>query len=263
MHWEATQRMIADNGGLLSFRNEPLVFTKYVWTAIALSGTSEGFPAGPINDKSYRELSDLLLKRRSTMVKALPTSQDQHEKQKDTIRTKIFRNQTRLDTLLNSTSDANLSDASILSVRECCRMAIILFLACAMEEYGDFSRVTESYLSSVEEHLDQRIDDSALSSEHLLWFMIRLSFLHPVRTKCLECWVAVVRMMTAWKTLAIMERHTVQTSLWKSLDLAEITESTKVFSPINMTPISTPWQACGRTVPKDCHCELLWFTVPS
>ncbi|KAF2801917.1 uncharacterized protein BDZ99DRAFT_504187 [Mytilinidion resinicola] len=168
MHWRAAQKMIAVNGGLLSFRDEPLVFTKHTWAAIALSGTSNGFMDQPLHREGYEELKGLLLKRKSTTLKVLPTSQADEEQQNDYVRSKVFKTPTALKRLVKRTQESIEDHQKSPSVKASCRFAIIIFLTSAMQDYGDFSRAVESYLASVAEHLDQKSDDSALSPEHLL-----------------------------------------------------------------------------------------------
>ena len=262
IHWRATQKMIANNGGLLSFRYEPLVFTKHTWTAIALSGTSNGFLDESFDGEGYEELKTLLSKRRSMTLKALPSSQAHAERQHDYVRAKVFKTRTELERLLKHASESIEDQNAAPSVRESCRIAIILFLTSAMEECGDFSRATELYFASVAEHLDKKTDDSALSPEHLLWSLLRLSFLHPNSTRCIDFWVKVVRMTTAWKRLELADRQAVEISLWVSLELPETVDSLPMLDPPKMTPVSTFRRVYERPVPKDCFCELLWFTVP-
>ncbi|KAF4626396.1 hypothetical protein G7Y89_g11769 [Cudoniella acicularis] len=262
MHWRAAQEMIANNGGLLSFRYEPLVFTKHTWTAIALSGTSYGFPDESADGQGYEELKTLLSKRRSMALKTLPTSQAHAERQGDYVRAKAFKTQTEFERLLKCASESIEDQERPPSVKESCRIAIILFLTSAMQECGDFSRATELYLASVTEHLKQKIDDSALSPENLLWSLLRLSFLHAVGPKCIEFWVTVVRMTAAWKRLEMADRQAIEASLWVSLELPETADSLTMFGQPKMKLVSTLWRVCERPVPKDCFCELLWFTVP-
>jgi hypothetical protein len=263
MHWRATQEMISISGGLLSFRYEPLVFTKHTWTAIALSGTCYGFPVESAGDVGCEELKVLLSNRRSITWKALPTSQAHHEQQGDYIRSKAFKARTELNKLLNCARDAgSVEDPSQApSIKSSCRIAILLFLTSGMQSYGDFSDSTESYLAAVTEYLDQKTDDSALSPEHLLWSLIRLSFLHRVSSRCIDVWVGVVRMTTAWKSLELADRQAIEASLWVSLELPESINSLTVFKSPKMSPVRTSWEMRERPVPKDCFCELLWFTV--
>jgi hypothetical protein len=263
MHWQAAQRMIAINGGLRSLHHDPLVFTKHTWTAIALSGTSFGFPDQPIDGQGHGELNKLLSSRWSTTLKALPTSQSYVEQEDNCARTRVFKAQSELRKLLSSASESSESGSSSPSIKASCRIAIILFITSAMRDCGDFSRATELYLAAVAEHLDGKKDDSALCPEHLLWSLIRLSFLHANSTKCIEHWMAVVRMSTAWKQLQMVERQSIEALLWASLELPETVDSVTMLTlPKTVTAISTPWQMSARTVPKDCFCELLWFTVP-
>lgn len=262
MHWRAAQTMIANNGGLLLFRFEPLVFTKLTWTAIALPGTSYGFPDEPADGKGYEELKRLLSQRRSRTLKALPTSQDHAERQNDYFRAKVFKTRTQLKRLLQCASESIQNEKEAPSIKGSCRIAILPFLTSAMQDYGDFSLAVELYLAAVEEHLNQKTDDSALCSEHLIWSLIRLSFLYTVNDNCIEFWMTVVRMTTAWKRLEMADRQAIEASLWASLELPETMYSLTTLGPPKMTPVSIPWQMCEQPVPKDCFCELLWFTVP-
>jgi hypothetical protein len=260
IHWRAALKMIENNGGLLSFCYEPLLFTKHVWSAIALSGTSHGFRNMSTNDEGYEELRTLLLKRRSLVIKSLPTSEAYAEQQDECVRSRVFfRAETPLHTLLKPVLEPIENQDEIPSIKESCRVAIVLFLAVALQTYGDSSLAAESYLASVTHHLEQKIDDSALSPEHLLWSLIRLSFLQPKSPHCFEFWVIAVRMTTAWKGLEVADRQAIHALLWLSLELPDAVES--LIMP-KMTLSSVPWKTSERIVPKDCFCELLWSTVP-
>jgi hypothetical protein len=121
-----------------------LLFTKQTWTAIALSGTTNGFPDEYINGDDYEELKALLSKRRLATLKALPTSQAHAKQQNDRVRTKGFKTRSELNRLLNNAWESTEDQNEVPSVKRSCRIAIILFLTAAMEEYGDFSLATES-----------------------------------------------------------------------------------------------------------------------
>ncbi|KAF2798063.1 hypothetical protein K505DRAFT_414633 [Melanomma pulvis-pyrius CBS 109.77] len=261
IHWRAAQQMITNHGGLLSFRYDPLLFTKHTWNAIALSGSSHGLPDEPDDGEAYEKLHDLIVKRKAKTLKILPTSQAEVERQDDSIRVKAFKNQTELKRLLKYISESIADYEEAPSVKESCRMAIVIFLTSAMEDTGDFAPATKAYLESVTKHLDRKTDDSALSPEHLLWSLIRLSFLYPESNKCIEFWVSAVDMTAAWKRLRVADRQAMQVSLWASLELPEMVEGSVKLALTRKVPISTPWSLGERTVPKDCFCELLWFTI--
>jgi hypothetical protein len=105
----------------------------------------------------------------------------------------------------------------IPSIKSSYRIAIIIFLAIALPKYRDFSHAAESNLADVTHHLEQKTDDSALSPEHLLWSLIRLSFVQPKCPLCFEFWVIAVRMTTAWKGLEVADRQAIHALLWLSL----------------------------------------------
>jgi len=116
-----------------------------------------------------------------------------------------------------------------------------------MQEYGDFSPASEAYLTAITEYLDQRLDDSTLCPEHLLWSLIRFSFLYPISSTCIGFWVIVVRMIIPWKRLEMAHRQAVEALLWASLELLETMDSLKI---PDMTLVSTARQVCVRQFPK-------------
>jgi hypothetical protein len=194
--------------------------------------------------------------------KSLPISQSYAEQQDKFVRSTVFKAGTPLHTLLKSDPVSIENQDETPSIQASCRIAIVLFLAVALQKHGDFSLAAESYLASVTHHLEQKTDDSALSPEHLLWSLIRLSFLHPRSPLGFEFWVIAVRMTTAWKGLDMADRQAVHAYLWLSLELPDAVESSIMLRVPNLTLSSVPWQTSERIVPKDCFCELLWSTVP-
>lgn len=247
------------HGGLTSFKDDHLLFTKLTWSFIALPGPLTGFDLASEAERGLDDLNNLVVSRKKFIVDRIPTSQAEMDHLKDSKRSKAFKSPA-LRSLLQVRTPEYPTERN-------CRLAIILFLTTAMQFYGDFSSATEFYMENLYQHLHESHDDSALSPAHLLWFLIRFSAVHSITDQCTKLWVEVIRMKAALLQLGTAKLRNVETVLFSSLENPETFEGKGKFSSSEQSSQIEAEQAeqevYDYSIPPDCFCELLWFTAPS
>lgn len=257
-HWDALQHMIRGRGGLAGMQQDELLFTKLTWSAIALTHTSNGFVNETCNLEGRAGLDKLLRSRMLAAVKGLPTSPDSEQMQEASARFTTLQQSGRLGKLLLPIlTEIELMDKRP-SAEQSCQMAILVFFSLAIEYYGDFSSATAQYFDRLSKHLEAGTDDSFLSSAHLLWSMIRLSFRNSNSPKCMELWVTTAKMTTAWNMLETNQRHEINQAMYSSLVWTK--GGTRHHS--RLPPSWSDTQNSSGAIPGFLFCELLWFTAP-
>ena len=256
-HWLALRKMVEMHGGLASFSNDQLLFTKLIWTFVALPGPLTGFYFdNDVGTWSFY-LQTLVRSRQKTIVEMLPTSAIDFDRRKDSKRFNAFEPST-LRRLLQGNSLESPTERN-------CRISIVLFLTSAMQFYGDISSITDLYLERLCQNIQDGSDDLALSPAHLLWSLVRLSFANPIGKKCAELWVEVVQMLAVYNRLKISQKRIVESILFSSLVVPDHIDDTKEMWQLELGPLSETEQDqpefYDRSVPSDCFCELLWFTA--
>ncbi|KIW15891.1 hypothetical protein PV08_05941 [Exophiala spinifera] len=248
LHWTALQRMIELIGGLSALRFEPLLFTKMVWMLLALGGSTPGFDHAHHPEQASLHEEDALAE--NPVLLALCPGRP-------------------LGSLLRGFSPRNVlgdergkeTHHQLPGVQDSCRMAIILFLSSAAEHYGQDSDEARSYLASLQTHLEGRSDDSYLAPAHLLWAMLRLSFLNKAKEKCIENWISVVRMTSAWKGLDAAEREQLRADFLAGMTYSNAEHDNKPHTETASSTQPHRPDPAVRLAPEDIHCELMWFTM--
>ncbi|OAP62121.1 hypothetical protein AYL99_04324 [Fonsecaea erecta] len=259
-HWLAFREMVMLHGGLSSFKGDYLMFTKLVWTFVALPGPLTGFDFGPGLDTGLKNLNDLLRSRQKALVNLLPTSEAEMDRLSDLKRVRAFQAST-LKKLLETPPTAEFpTDRN-------CRLAVILFLTSALMLHGDFDPATDSCIEAISQHLEVARDDASISPVHLMWFLVRLTISASIGERYAEIWIGVIRMLAAFHRLAPPIQNATEKLLFTSLVMPEIFEQIPTSWGLdgelridNADPICRDLHP--RSVPAECFCELLWITAP-
>ncbi|KIW80463.1 hypothetical protein Z517_07079 [Fonsecaea pedrosoi CBS 271.37] len=259
-HWLAFREMISLHGGLSSFVGDYLMFTKLVWTFVALPGPLTGFDFAPDPEAGLRDLNDLLRSRQKALVDLLPTSEADMDRLTDLKRIKAFQASTMKKLLQTPTSEH--------PTERNCRLAVILFLTSALMQHGDFDPATDSCIDAISQHLEEARDDASISPVHLMWFLVRLSVSASIGERYAQVWIGIVRMLAAFHRLAPPVQDNAERLLFTSLEMPEMVDrhihsgwGLDAELKIDADPMRR-WVVHGRSVPAECFCELLWFTAP-
>ncbi|OQU95860.1 hypothetical protein CLAIMM_02025 [Cladophialophora immunda] len=257
-HWQAFREMIALHGGLSSFKGDYLMFTKLVWTFVALPGPLTGFDFAPDLEVGLKDLSDLLRSRQKALVDLLPTSEVEMDRLSDLRRIKVFQASTLKGLLQKPTSE--------YPTERSCRLAVLLFLTSALRSHGDFDPATDSCIEAISQHLEEARDDASISPVHLLWFLIRLSVSASIGERYAQVWIGVIRMLAAFHRLAPSVQNNAERLLFTSLEMPEMFEQIPagwgVDGELRVDADPVRRDVHDRSVPAECYCELLWFTAP-
>jgi hypothetical protein len=255
--------MIKLIGGLSAMRFEPLLFTKMAWMLLALDGSVPGFDHTIDSEQGVLELKALLRLRRRSHLKSLPASLHEEDALAEDPVFLALHRAGLLGRILRESfprNDPGQETQELPGAQDSCRMAIILFLSAAAENYGQDSEEAKFYLHSLQVHLEGRSDDSYLAPAHLLWAMLRLSFLNRAKEKCIDIWISVVRMTSAWKALDGTEREQFRADFLASLTYDGEEDNSPHAGSAPLTQPHRPEPAM-RFAPAEVHCELMWFTV--
>ena len=256
-HWLALRKMVEMHGGLASFSHDQILFTKLIWTFIALPGPLTGFDSNTDVGSGACYLERLVQSRQKIVVEMLPIADIDFDHRKNSRRCNAFE-PPKIRRLLQGNPLESPTEQN-------CRISIILFLASAMQFYGDFSSVTDFYLEKLCQNIQEGHDDLALSPAHLLWSLVRLSFANSVSKKCTELWVEVVQMLAVYNQLGNSQKRILESILFSSLEIPDHIDDTKERwqlepGPLLGTKRDQP-EFYDRCIPPDCFCELLWFTA--
>ncbi|KIX93807.1 uncharacterized protein Z520_10432 [Fonsecaea multimorphosa CBS 102226] len=257
-HWLAFREMIMLHGGLSSFKGDHLMFTKLIWTFIALPGPLTGFDCAPDLEFGLKDLNDLLRSRQKALVDLLPTSEVEMDRLSDLRRVKAFQASTLKRLLQTPTSE--------YPTERNCRLAVILFLTSALMLHGDFDPATDSCIEAISQHLEGARDDAAISPVHLLWFLTRLTVSATIGERYAQVWIGVIRMLAAFHRLAPSVQKDAERLLFVSLEMPEMYEQIPagwgLDGELRIDADPARRDAHDRSVPAECFCELLWFTAP-
>ncbi|EXJ75895.1 uncharacterized protein A1O5_00403 [Cladophialophora psammophila CBS 110553] len=257
-HWVALKEMITLHGGLSSFTGDHIMFTKVVWTFVALPGPLTGFDFAPDLEDGLRDLNDLLRSRQKAIVDLLPTSEEEMDRLSDLRRIKVFRS-SKLRNLLQTPSSEHPTERN-------CRLAVILFLASALMLHGDFDPATDSCIEAISQHLEEARDDASVSPVHLLWFVVRLSVSASIGERYAQIWTGVIRILTALHRLKPLVQDNAERLLFASLEIpescGEIPATYGLDGELQIDAEPLRQDVHDRSVPAECFCELLWFTAP-
>ncbi|EXJ65010.1 hypothetical protein A1O7_01349 [Cladophialophora yegresii CBS 114405] len=258
LHWLGLKEIITMRGGLCSFKDDHLLFTKLIWSFLALPGPLTGFDFTPDLDRGLQDLNDLVRARQKAIINLLPTSEEDVDRLTDSKRMRTFKS-SKLRSRLQPRSLEHPTERN-------CRIAVILFLASALMLYGDFDTGTDLFIETIGRHLQQVNDNASLSPPHLLWFTARLSSMHSIGDKYAQIWTGVIRMSTAFHRLAAATQDKAEMLLFSSLEmpetLAHIPGRWKVDGELRIDAEDVHQSMQDRSVPAECFCELLWFTEP-
>jgi hypothetical protein len=257
-HWLGLKEMITMRGGLCAFKDDHLLFTKLIWSFLALPGPLTGFCFAPDLDRGVHDLNDLVRARQKAIVNLLPTSEEDMDRLTDSRRIRAFKS-SKLRCLLQPRSSEHPTERN-------CRIAVILFLTSALMLYGDFDSSTDFFIETVTRHLQEVNDNASLSPPHLLWFTARLSSMHSSGDRYAQLWIGVIRISTAFHRLAAITQDKVETLLLTSLEMPETFDDIpvrwRVDGELQIEAEDVYQSMQGRSVPAECFCELLWFTEP-
>ncbi|KAJ9604903.1 hypothetical protein H2200_010292 [Cladophialophora chaetospira] len=257
-HWLGLKELIALHGGICAFKNDHLLFTKLIWSLIALPGPLTGFELTSDLERGVRGLSHLVRSRQKAIVNLLPTSEEDMDRLTDSKRLRTFKT-SKLRNVLQPPSSEHPTERN-------CRVAIIMFLTSALMHYGDFDTGTDFFIETITRHLEEANDHASLSPPHLLWFTARLSSLPSVGDMFVELWVEVIRMSSAFHRLKAMTQEMVETLLFTSLEIpeafGEIPGRWKLDEDLQIEAEDPRQSMQDRSVPVECFCELLWFNEP-
>ncbi|ETI28965.1 hypothetical protein G647_01417 [Cladophialophora carrionii CBS 160.54] len=257
-HWLGLKEMINMRGGLCAFKRDHLLFTKLVWSFLALPGPLTGFDFASDLDRGVQDLNDLVRSRQKAIVNLLPTSEEDMDRLTDSRRIKAFKS-SKLRSLLQPRSLEHPTERN-------CRIAVILFLTSALMLYGDFDSGTDFFIENISRHLQEVDDNASLSPPHLLWFIARLSSMHSTGDRYAQIWVGVIRMSTAFHRLAAAAQDKAEMLLFTSLEMPETFDNIPVRwrlgGELRIDAEDVHQSMQDRSVPAECFCELLWFTEP-
>lgn len=311
VHRKAYANMISQRADMCAFYEDKVLYTKLQWTSIALTGAANGFHDHGIEyflprnvlesvaQQGCRNLLSLFMKRKAIMLRALPTSEAEHEYRSVAFarRCGAFMKGTILRHMLSrpTVAEGSCTDTRHPTARrkhglkgrkrqveDNCRFAIILFLCQTMAEYGDFSKITANFLRALEERLQDERSDINLSPEFLLWSL--LQGIVSASERCAELWSRVSGMMAASRFISesampqleevfllLLEMPDIHTKPMDDLlaSTQKVLERHTLMDGLrdpadkieNRGYLADKSASPRPPLPNDAYCELLWHTA--